>query len=120
MGWNCCKRHVKGEEETSNTKVFANMTAAAAAAAHGAGEAPIGLKKCSTLVATGFGILRGSFVEPYGKKKIRTGEFFLNVAKCCKMLQKHDFSNIFGRGSYKKCSIDVKFGMDTLEYTAYV
>ena len=36
------------------------------------------------------------------------------------MLQKHDFSNIFGRGSYKKCSIGVKFGMDTLEYIDYV
>ena len=36
------------------------------------------------------------------------------------MLQKHDFSNIFGRGLYKKCSIGVKFGMDKLEYTDYV
>ena len=36
------------------------------------------------------------------------------------MLKKHDFFNIFGRGSYKNCGIDVKFGMDTLEYTNYV
>ena len=36
------------------------------------------------------------------------------------MLQKYDFSNIFGRGLYKKCRIDVKYGMDTLEYTDYV
>ena len=36
------------------------------------------------------------------------------------MQQKHDFSNIFGRGLFKNCSIDVKFGMDTLEYTDYV
>ena len=33
MGWNCCRRHVKGEEATSNTKIVANMPAAAAAAA---------------------------------------------------------------------------------------
>ena len=32
MGWNCCRRHVKGEEATSNTKIVANMPAAAAAA----------------------------------------------------------------------------------------
>ena len=36
------------------------------------------------------------------------------------MLKKHDFFNIFGRGLYKNCSIDVKFGMDTVEYTDYV
>ena len=36
------------------------------------------------------------------------------------MLQKHDFSNIFGRGLYKNSSIDVKFGMNTVEYTDYV
>ena len=33
MGWNCCRRHVKGEEATSNTKIVANMPAAAAGAA---------------------------------------------------------------------------------------
>ena len=33
---------------------------------------------------------------------------------------KKDFSNIFGRGLYKDCSIDVKFGMGTLKYTEYV
>ena len=33
MGWNCCRRHVKGEEATSNTKIVANMPAPAAAAA---------------------------------------------------------------------------------------
>ena len=40
-----------------------------------------------------------------------------NTAKCCKIMV---FLNIFKRGSYKNCSIDVKFGMDTLEYTDYV
>ena len=36
------------------------------------------------------------------------------------MLQKHGFPNIFGRGSFKNCSINVKSGMDTREYTDYV
>ena len=58
--------------------------------------------------------------QPYGEKKNRAGDFFLNAPKCCKMLQKHDFSNIFGRRSYNKCSIGLKFGMDKLEDTDYV
>ena len=33
VGWNCCRRHVKGKEATSNTKIVANMPTAAAAAA---------------------------------------------------------------------------------------
>ena len=33
VGWNCCRRHVKGEEAISNIKIVANMPAAAAAAA---------------------------------------------------------------------------------------
>ena len=33
VGSNCCRRHVKGKEATSNTKIVANMPTAAAAAA---------------------------------------------------------------------------------------
>ena len=33
VGWNCCGGYVKVEEATSNTKIVANMPAAAAAAA---------------------------------------------------------------------------------------
>ena len=33
VGWNCCRRHVKGKEATSNTKIVASMPAAAATAA---------------------------------------------------------------------------------------
>ena len=36
------------------------------------------------------------------------------------MLQKHDFSNIFGLGLYKNSSIDLKFGMNTKGYTDFV
>ena len=43
----CCRRHVKGEEATSNTKIVANMPTAAAAAADAAA-----LVATSTFAAT--------------------------------------------------------------------
>ena len=39
---------------------------------------------------------------------------------CCKMLQKCSFLHLFVHGSYKTCSVEVKFFMDKLGWVDYM
>merc|ERR1712033_80003 len=65
VGSNCCRRHVKGKEATSDTKIVADMpTAAAAAAAAGT----------STFTATA---ITGNEVGDMQPSSWATGGFFL-------------------------------------------
>ena len=55
MGSNCCRRHVKGKEATSNTKIVANMPTAAAAAAAAATASAAAVESAADAATTAAG-----------------------------------------------------------------